>query len=337
MAMKPKTPALAPVPSAPTPSALVPLALITLAVSPLPAFAAGQSVPVDYDSLSFLEEPLAVPIGDSTLSANLLVDQGVRSTRSARSDDHSSRFNGQLVWGTQLSNGWQAELQYLASYNNLAIDEYDDTYILSIADDWGTLAAGNVTGSVRANTRRTGGTGNADLSNTDFSGGLDETGVYYAIRFNAYQLSMTADGDRGGEIGLDFEQPVGQKSYVWSARVRQSETATADTSGAALVGQLNYASITVGAELGYEHLGGKAGNRDENHRFGSVGLLTKTGAYTFSFEAGLSRQAGVDTRAAALGARFDVARGLSLNLGLNHVSTTASHENTVLASGRYEF
>lgn len=321
----------------------LPVFLISILL-PMSASAGGQSVPINYDSLSFLEEPLAVKIGPATLNANMLVDQAAQYNSSLDEDTYNTRVNGRVALQAQLPNGWKVRANYVANYSRLADDEYTDNAALSVSDEWGTLAGGNVTGSVREKTRRARGAGNAVLANDNFLGGLDEAGGFYSVRYNSYEVSVTADQEGRAEAGLSFERPIGKSNYFVATRVRKGDTTDnsraggdGDSLGAGLVAEYTYASVLVDGQIGYENI--ELNNTDDHndHVFGSVGAQYKSGAYSFSAEGGLGRYNGDDRRAFALGARVDVARGASVNFGVNYTYSNDRDSTTGLTSLRYEF
>ena len=309
-----------------------------------PSWADGQSAPINYDSLSFVEEPLAVEIGPATVSAKLLFDQSAQYDTTSDDDTYNTRINGDFSIQTQLPNSWRIKANYVSNYNRLADDEYTDNAALSISDEWGTLAGGNVTGSVYEKTRRQRGVGNAALSNDNFIGSLDQTGGFYSVRYNSYELSMTADKEGRAEAGVSFERPIGQSNYFTSARIRKgnaSENSSinqdADSLGGAIVGEYSYGSFLLDGQIGYEHIDHENINNEDDHIFGSFGTQYKSGAYSFSIEGGLGRYNDDARRAASLGSRLDIARGTSLNFGINYTFSN-DHDNTsALGSIRYEF
>ena len=62
----------------------------------------------------------------------------------------------------------------------------------------------------------------------------------------------------------------------------------------------------------------------------STGVRKKIGVLTVSAEGHYGQIANGDEASAALGVQYDVARGLSANLGLNYVETQVSRGNTVV-------
>lgn len=322
--------------------------MIVTAFAPIAAYADGQGVPINYDNLSFFEEPLAVEIGPATLNTNFLMDQAAQYNSTTEKDTYNTRAKGEFTIETELPNSWQLGATYISEYNRLADnderDEYTDDVAVFISDEWGTLAGGNVTGSVHENTRRKKGFGNADLANDGFVGELDETGAYYSIRYNSYGVSVTADQEGRAEAGLSFERPIGKSYYRAAARLRKGDTAEnvdiaedGDTYGGALVGQYIYASTLIDAQVGYEAVDRDSANGTNDHVFGSLGMQYKYGAYRVSAEGSLSRYDGQDRRAFALGSCVDIARGASLNFGVNYEYANDDDDTTALSSVRYEF
>jgi len=314
---------------------------------PINAFADGQGVPINYDNLSFFEEPLAIEIGPATVNTNLLIDQAVRYDTTSEDDTYNTRVNGQITAQTQLPNSWQVGATYVGNYDRLADndenDEYLDNFSVFISDEWGTLAGGNVTQSVRENTRRKRGFGNADLANDEFLGQLDETGVFYSVRYNSYVASAAADKEGRAETGLSFERPIGKHVFFVSGRVRKGDTSEStdiaedgDTYGGAVVGRYIYASTLIETQIAYETIDLDSTSQNNDHVFGSIGTQYKYGAYRLSAEGSLGRYDGQDRRAFALGSRIDIARGTSLNLGVNYEHTNNQEETTGIASVRYE-
>lgn len=309
------------------------------------AFADGRGVPINYDSLSFLENPLAASIGQVTVTGNALFDQSASYDHQQGRDEYNTRANASILAETQLPNSWRLGLQYIGTYNRLSSDEYNDNVALFIADEWGTIAVGNVTGSVFEETRRKRGIGNAELANDNFLGALDQWGAFYSVRYNSYLLSMTADLEGRAEAGLSFERPIGPSSYFVSARLHKGDLAenedgtSGDSYGAALVGAYTYASFTIDSQLGYEvvedYLG--ASSDDEDRPFASLGMQYQYGAYALSLEGGVGEFNDNTLQSAALGGRMDVARGMSFNVGVNYSNPQEKSNVTSIGSLRYEF
>ena len=312
-----------------------------LKASLLGSVAAQEGFSFGYDTISFFEKPTAFDVGIGTLNTNLLIDQSILYGDSTDDYSAATRFLGLFNFGTQLTNGWQFNAQYLANYVGFDDDDYRGNLAVSVTDYWGVLAVGQVTGSVFEKTRRQRGAGNASLAFDQFAGGLKDEGGFYSVRFNSYEFAATVDREGGFELGANFERPIGASSYFGGLRLRKGETITGgvsrDTLGGAAVFAYTYASLTIDSQVGIESVDSLYSGENE-HLFSSLGLSYKTGALTVSAEAGISKLADQKRYSAAFGSRLDLARGLSLNLGVNYQKTENSAGDTIArGSLRYEF
>jgi len=308
-----------------------------------PALADGQSVPINYDNISFFEEPLAVEVGPATLNANALVDQAAQYDTASDTDTYNTFLAGNFKLETELPNSWQLGIQYFSRFNRLADDQYTDNAAIFLSDEWGIIALGNVTGSVSESVRRARGVGNAALANDNFLGQLDEAGLFYAVGFNSYNFSVAADKEGRAETGLLFERPIGRNNYVVGTRFRYgnlSENSNFDldakTYGATLLGEYIHGSTLYDAQIGYEIVDLDLTNNTEDNIFGSIGTRYQYGAYNFSLEGGIGQYNDIDRRALSFGTRFDIARGFSFNTGTNYVYIDDDDSVTVIGSLRYE-
>lgn len=323
--------------------------LVAGCMAPSFAYADGDAVPINYDALSFVEEPLAAEVGPVTVNGNFLVDQSAQYSTNADEDDYNTRAIGDIQAEVELPNTWQLRARYVANYDRLRKDSYEDDVAISISDEWGTLAGGNVTGAVFENTRRKRGFGNAELKNDSFVGALDEAGGFYSVQYNSYTFSVAADQEGRAEVGASFTRPIGKQNYRASLRARKGDTGEdpgdtitaigvgGDAYGTAAVVEMIYASFLADAQIGYEHVDPDNQAGDNDHVFGSVGMQYKQGAYRFSLEGGLGDYDGDDRRSAAFGSRIDLARGASFNVGVNYEYINDDDDVTSVGSMRYEF
>ena len=143
--------------------------------------AAGQDFSINYERLSFMEEPRATEIGDVTLLLNGVLDTMVTYDESARHAIDTGLVGSlQISALTQLPNRWRIKLDYSGHYASddvspMESDEgYRDNVALSVGGTWGTVLAGNVSGVVREQTRRQRGAGNAFLRFDNALGKLDD-------------------------------------------------------------------------------------------------------------------------------------------------------------------
>lgn len=289
-----------------------------LLLASLPA----NALNLNYDSLSSLEQPLAAQYADITFNLAGLVDAAVN--HSSDDDDSSLLGNFQVSVETQLANSWTLGAAYFAEYSsaNNDDDNYSDNAGVYLGGVWGTVSIGNVTGLVREQTRRSRGIGNASLNFDDQLGQLDDTGLAYVGRFGATRLIAAIDDDGGYEIGGVFQRPIGNKDYRFSLQYRDSTSSSDvsviefDSKGLGLVAELTYASSVFDIGVGLEQV--SISNFSVDRRYVSFGAAHKVGVLTFSVEAHFGDTDGDDETSYAAGLSYDIARGISLNAGLNY-------------------
>lgn len=321
------------------------LFMLCAATFSLPA----QAQMIGYDNMSFVEEPVAIDLGAGiTADVSGLVDQSAEFDFEDDRDSYNTRANALVRAQTELPINWTVIAQYFASYDRLADEEYTDEVAVSISDEWGTISGGNVTRAVFEEVRRHRGIGNAAIELDDFYGGLDEFGAFYSVRHNAHTFAITADQEGRAEASLAFSRPVGQSIYWAGIRARKGNLSEdhdedglfatdGDTYGATLVASYVYTSWLIDAQIAYENIDEENGE-EMDRIFGSIGTRYKTGALTLSAEGHLGDMDGLSEESSAIGARYDLARGLSLNGGYNYTDiedTPESHTATV--SVRYEY
>ena len=318
--------------------------------------AAAQDVSLNYERLSSMEEPLAVEIGAVTLVLNGLLDSSL--THDAEDSDASGAgFTGNVQFAAlaQLSNRWRVGVTWFGQYtaSDIFDDDTDenstDNAALSVGGVWGTALAGNVSGTVREQTRRQRGTGNAALAFDGFLGGLDDAGAGYAGRFGPWMITAAADEDGNFDLGAMSQRPHGTSDYRATLRAYSGEHEAAggrkfDTAGAGVVGELIHGSTTLDAGVGFERF--TSPGADADRWYASAGVRTKASALSLSLEGHYGRVEDGDEVSAALGVRYDIARGLSANLGVNHSRADATgdavrvidtEETKVILSMRYSF
>ena len=323
-----------------------PLAAATVAAAAATAnFAAAQDISLNYERLSSMEEPLATEIGDLTLTLRGLVDTpSTMDFEDGESVDAGIIGNFQAGALVQLPNRWRVNLAYFGQY---ATDEafgsrpdkrYVDNVALSVGSVWGTVAGGNVSGMVRAQTRRRRGAGNGLLEFDDALGGLDDWGGGYTVRLGPWVVGAVVDENADFDLGATFRRPMDNTDYRLTARFTRSahapEGATVgfDSTAAGAVGEVIYGSTSFDIGVGYERL--SSNGPDTDRRYISLGVRGKTGVLGWSAEAHYGRIGGDDEISAALGAQYDIARGLSANLGLNHARAMADAGTTRIVDTR---
>ena len=105
-----------------------------------------------------------------------------------------------------------------------------------------------------------------------------------------------------------------------------------DSTAIGAVGEVIYGSLSFDVGLGYERLA--SSGPDAERWYLSSGIRGKTGVFGWSVEAHYGRIEGEHEVSAALGARYDLARGLSANLGLNHAKAGVDVGDTRLLDTR---
>lgn len=326
---------------------LISSALLVPALTLCSLTAGAQSI--NYDNLSFVEEPLAIDLwGGATLDVSGLADQSLTYDLEEGDDLYNTRINTLTRLQTQLPNSWHVSVQYFSSFDRLRDQKYTDTYALSVSDEWGTISAGNVTQAVSETVRRQRGVGNADIKLDDFLGSLDDEGIFYSIRNNAYLLALSADQEGRAEAALSFARPIGQSLYRLGGRVRKGDSGQnflnhpipmteGDSYGATMVGSYAYSNWLVDMQAGYESIDDRL-QGESDRVFGSVGSQIKLHSLSLSAAGHLGDgDLGLE-KSGALGARYDLARGISLNGGYNYTDTEHSDSaQNVLVSVRYDF
>lgn len=296
------------------------LLVILAAVVSLPAHA----VDLNYESLSSLEEPVAAHYGDITFSLTGLTDASLSFIRELgdNKSDFSLLGNFQLSAETQLANSLTLGAVYFGQYDDSVEDNYSDNAAVYLGGVWGTGSLGNVTGLVREQTRRNRGIGNAELNFDDHLGQLSDVGVNYSGRFGPSQFLASIDDNGDFEFASTYQRPLDNKDYRFSLRYKKSQftpdggTIPFDSKALVLVGELTYGSTVFDAGVGVEQLSTDLMSLDR--RYVSLGASRKLGLWTFSGETHYGHIDGQDESAYALGLKYDIARGMSLNLGLNH-------------------
>ena len=318
--------------------------------------AVAQDVSLNFERLSSLEEPLAAEFGDMTFVLSGLLD--TRMALAAEGDDSGDAGligNFQVDALAQLPNRWRLGLVYFGQLETDGTpgserdDEYTDNAALSIGGVWGTVLAGNVSGVVREQTRRLRGAGNSSLAFDDMLGERGDRGGGYLGRFGPWVIGAVADEDSGFDLGAMFQRPIGNKDYRWTARVAEGVYTAADgrrfdSRLVAGVGELVYGSTSYDAGAGYERFASR--DQDVDRWYVSAGARRKTGMLSLSIEGHYGRIEDDEEISASIGVQFDIARGLSANLGLSVSEARVNagggsfldtDESNVIVSLRYSF
>jgi len=327
-------------------------------------------VRLNYDDLSSLEEPLAFEVGQATIVVSGVVDVPVTlaidNTAFQNDVDVGLNTNFQVAADLELGNRWSVGVAYFGQYRqglydfsenatgisqlNPTQDGYNDRVAAYVNTSWGSLIGGNVAGVVREQTRRRRGVGNSALAFDDFYGGLKRWGGGYTGRFGPVVLSSVVDEDGDFQIGAEFQRPIGNRDFRVSSRVGRGQYLAADgvtsldSIGVGAVGEVVFGSSLFDLGFGYENL--KSGVLDVDRWFVSSGAQTKVGVISLSAAGHYGELDGSPEASASLGLGYDIARGLSTNLGINArkakvtsqgFSIIDEDETTATASVRYSF
>ena len=312
------------------------LSLLTVcagAIGALNAMAA-QTVSLNYDRLSSLEEPLAAQVGGVSLLLNGIVDTPVRF---GLEDDGNTEEgfigNFQVSAATQLRNRWHVNLAYFGQYaaaSELTVDMNDhftDNVALSVDGAWGTVLGGNLSGVVREQTRRRRGAGNAFLAFDDTFGRLEHWGGGFLVRLGPWVASTVVDEDANFDLGAMFQRPLGTRDFRFTLRYTEAAYTSADRTAhynaraMGVVAELVYGGALFDLGAGYERF--SATGPDTDQWYLSSGVRYKDNALTWSIGGQYGQVDGEDRTALALGFQYDMARGLSANAGLNHEDARA--------------
>lgn len=315
---------------------VAPLCLLLLTATVQPA--AAQNISLNYESLSTMEEPLARHVGDVTVVLTSLLDTRLLHDIEY-SDDNGADIVGnfEIDAHTQLSNRWRVGIRYFGQYdtNDLSVKGTENTYRDNVALEaggvWGTMLVGNVSGIVREQTRRIRGAGNAAVDFDNVLGRLEEQGVAYVGRYGPWVASAAADEDGNYDLGGMYQRPLGRRDYRLTFRTTEGafighdDESLFETRSAGLVGEIIYGSMAIDAGFGFERLTSELPDMDRWYL--TTGIRRKLGVLSLSLEGHYGQIEGENEVAASLGVQYDLARGMSVNFGINHADVLATLDN----------
>ena len=256
-----------------------------------PHFAVAERIGLNYDRLSVIEGPIAMELGDITFTLSGSMD--LESV--TQSNDHApmnSLFSTvQLSFNTQLPNRWRVQGLVLgeastASNPRRIIDDFDyvKRFALVVSGTWGSFLIGDLHRLVRRDTRRITNAGDGYLYFDDFLGKLRQKNGGYRGRYGPWVISTIFDQDGDFDWGMVSQRPLGNKDIRLTLRTMKgkfehsSQTATYNTQGAILVGEVIYGSTIFDISLGFEELFPTASDATVLKRtFLSQGVLKKFG------------------------------------------------------------
>ena len=290
------------------------------------------------EAFSWLEKPLAVEIGDVTLQLRGSLEQA--AVGDLNSDTITAKTVGALHLSaeTQLSDLSTIGVQYSAGYDTEPGSitdvggsgdgkKYSDNTFAFVSGVWGKVAVGNVSGTVIDETVRQQQVGNAALAFTGNFGGLGDWSASYRGRFGPGVVSAAIDEDANATAGLRFSRPLGNTDYGLAVRgtlgsfTPADKSGDLDTKGIIAIADVIYGSTLIDLGFGYETLHNDS--VDAQRVYLSGGVKHKTGAITLSASGHFGALENNMESAFALGGRYDIARGLSANLGVNYANLDA--------------
>ena len=318
-----------------------PALVAAIAAASFPGTVYAQDFSLNAERLSSVEEPIATEVGDVTIAITGLVDGRLEVDLSGFDDladslDPGLIGNFQIDASTQLANRWNVGVAYFGQVDIIEGDTaYTDNLVGFVGGAWGTAIGGEVETIVREETRRLRGVGNAFLAFDDALGRADGVGGAYVGQFGPARLSSLVDEDGDFDFGFVWQRPIGASGYRYTARYTDADFTAADglteIDTRALTGTFEYlyGRSNYNAGLGYERL--DAGAVEGDRWFATAGWQHQFGNVVASAEAHYGEIEGQAETSAALGLRYDLSRGLSLDLGVNHAKADVTlGDNQVL-------
>ncbi len=324
---------------------------------------AEQRFSLNYDRLSAIEGPIALEIGDITfrLSGSIDLESQTRLKDDATMNNLFSTF--ELSFNTQLPNRWRVQGLVLgevstASNPRRIIDDFDyvKRLALFVSGTWGRFLMGDLHQLIQGDTRRVSNAGDAFLYFDNFLGRLEQRNGGYRGRYGPWIVSAVFDQDSDFEWGMVSQRPIGNKDFRFTLRSMKGTfqpSSKADvyaTLGVISVGEVIYGSTMFDISFGFEELtpltAQLGGASSKTRTFLSQGILTKRGMLSVSFETYFGQLDGEREISASIGVQYDLARGLSANLGWNYWNTHSllrgieisnSRDTEVTFSLQYDF
>jgi len=309
----------------------------------LPSAVGAQAI--NYDRLSFFNAPLAYTGEAGTVSLNALLDVSYQSENDGDATFRDVQGVARLLYQDQLRNDWDIGASIEVDYQEERAEQTIDIFQAFVRDQWGEVVAGNIAREVYDRSRRQQGAGLLDIDNDNFTLTLDEYGGFYQWSTPDTGLMVAFDTEASIESGLTYRKPVGSIDYRATLRVSVSDPDEVSAQGVdsgegvALVMQARRGRWLADVQYLKERLNLIDGNSSFDLVALSAGLHYAFNRLRLSLTA-LSRENTLDNteRTIALGARFDVSRGLSVNLGFRQFDSRLFPEDlrSYAISLRYE-
>jgi len=286
-----------------------------------------------YESLNAFEAPVSGEFAGVTFELNGRIDS-VSSYSFDQNGNPDNRFVGshRLNAEKQLPNRLTVGATYTGRAEDIGNPDtgYRGRVRGYVGGSWGTVLGGNVQDIVYENTRRKRGAGalvgngprEEVIRGEGALGRLNDWGGGYQGRFGPTVVSAIVDEDANYDVGIEFQRPIGNKDYRFTARhnsgtyVAADGTTEIDTKAISGVGEYVYGSTRYDIGGGYEQL--EALNVDTDRWFTSAGVTTKVGVWNFTAEGQYGQIDGQDEISAFAGVKYDIARGLAATVAVDY-------------------
>lgn len=295
---------------------------------------AGRGNALTYESLNRLEAPVATEIAGVTFELRGRLDSVTDYSLEQDDANPDHRLVGShLITATkQLPNRYTVGAIFTGRHMDIGNSDVDYRGRIRgfVGGSWGTLLGGNVQDIVYESTRRLRGAGvnigdgprETNLRGDGALGRLSDWGGGYQGRFGPTVISAIVDEDANYDVGVRFQRPIGNKDYRFTARHNTGSFVAADgltefdTRAVSGVGEYVYGSTRYDLGVGYEQL--ETGAIEADRWFTSAGVTTKRGVLSLTAEGHYGEVEGESEISAFVGAKYDLARGLSATAGLEY-------------------
>ena len=299
------------------------------------------------DRLSFFEEARSREIGGATVSLQSLVDAGLRLGEMRRAEGPLFRTRTRATAERQFDNALSGfAFGELRTSFGVDVEEkriYDRktdwTGGVGVAGVWGRVSGGRVTEAVELLTDRRQGVGNASIRDEATGVEIDRSGGAYELRMGHARFGVAMDRHGRFDLGAVTQRPLGAVDRRFTVRVTDGRFVVGRNDhgraqAVALGAGTTYGPVFADVETGVERLRGPIIRVDRP--FVEAGIGVKRGPWAFSAEGRYARTNRTREVAWALGARLDLARGLSVNFGYNGTLVDGRVNGLALAKKRRE-
>jgi len=300
---------------------------------------------INYDRISFFNRPVAYPTNYGTLSVNFLLDASYQSENNEASRFDNLQNVSRVLYEHQLANDWDIGASYEFDYNAERGDRVIDEFQFFALDQWGFASIGNMASQVFDRSKRQPARGLLGITDDNFSLTLDEYGGFYQWASADTKWMIAVDSAGSTESAVVYNKPIGTVDYMVSARISVVDLETENAQGVdrgrgvALVAQARRGRWLVDAQYLQENLELVDGDTAFDLAAVSAGVHYDFNRLKISLTA-ISRQNTLQNRqrSVAMGLRYNLARGLSVNAGARVSDSELFPENfrSLAVSLRYE-